>query len=220
MNEQTVQASFADDHDRLDELLATYRRSKRVDFDRAKRAFKQFKVGLQQHILREEGALFPLFEEKTGMHDLGPTVVMRAEHRGIARHLEAIHEKVRVHDVETDQEEEALVVSLSMKVVARVYSSMCLLELGRIRRAEGRGGPAIFTSTPYEFQPHACVPRETSPFTSRGRHKEKQMESGCSTTQTSRLPIRCHGRVPGRTVVSRPDLRTGPSVRQDSWCWR
>jgi regulator of cell morphogenesis and NO signaling len=113
MNDQTVQASFADDHDRLDELLATYRRSKRVDFDRAKRAFKQFKVGLQQHILREEGVLFPLFEEKTGMRDNGPTVVMRAEHRGIARRLEAIHDKVRVHDVDTDQEEEALVEILS-----------------------------------------------------------------------------------------------------------
>jgi iron-sulfur cluster repair protein YtfE (RIC family) len=113
MNEQMVQLSFADDHDRLDQLLATYRRSKRVDFDRAKQAFKEFKVGLQRHILWEERILFPAFEEKTGMHGHGPTVVMRAEHREIARCLEAIHDKVRVRDLETDREEEALVEILS-----------------------------------------------------------------------------------------------------------
>jgi iron-sulfur cluster repair protein YtfE (RIC family) len=114
MNEQTVQSSFADDHDRLDQLLVTFRQSKRVDFDRAKQAFQQFRVGLRQHILREEGILFPLFEEKTGMHDHGPTVVMRAEHREIARRLETVHDKVRARDLESDQEEDALVVSLSM----------------------------------------------------------------------------------------------------------
>ncbi len=114
MNQQTIQSSFADDHDRLDQLLATYRQWKRVDFDRAKPAFQQFNVGLQRHILWEEGILFPLFEEKTGMHNHGPTVVMRAEHREIARRLEAVHDKVRVRDVDSDREEEALVVSLSM----------------------------------------------------------------------------------------------------------
>ncbi len=113
MSEQMVQSFFADDHERLDQLLATYGRLKRVDFDRAKEAFRQFKVGLQQHILREEGVLFPLFEEKTGMRDHGPTVVMRAEHRQIARRLEAIDGKVRRRDVESDQEEEALVEILS-----------------------------------------------------------------------------------------------------------
>jgi regulator of cell morphogenesis and NO signaling len=113
MNACDVQSSFADDHDRLDQLLATYRRLKRVDFDRAKPAFKQFKVGLQRHILWEERILFPLFEEKTGMHDHGPTVVMRAEHREIARRLEAMHHKVRAHDVESDREEDALVEILS-----------------------------------------------------------------------------------------------------------
>lgn len=114
MNDQMIQTSFADDHDRLDQLLATYRRLKRFDFDRAKLAFKEFKVGLEQHILREERVLFPLFEEKTGMRQHGPTAVMRAEHRQIARRLEAIHDKVRERDVETDQEEDALVGILAV----------------------------------------------------------------------------------------------------------
>jgi iron-sulfur cluster repair protein YtfE (RIC family) len=108
-----VQSSFGDDHDRLDQLLATYRQLKRVDFDRAKPTFKQFKAGLQQHILREERILFPLFEDKTGMHDHGPTVVMRAEHREIARRLQAIDDKVRSRDVESDPEEDALVEILA-----------------------------------------------------------------------------------------------------------
>lgn len=113
MNDQLVQSSFGDDHDRLDQLLATYRESKRVDFDRAKQAFEQFKAGLQRHILWEENLLFPLFEGKTGMRDHGPTVVMRAEHRQIARRLEAIHDKVRARDVGSDEDEGALVEVLT-----------------------------------------------------------------------------------------------------------
>lgn len=113
MNAQTIRSSFADDHERLDQLLATYHASKRVDFDRAKSAFEELEAGLRRHILWEERVLFPLFEEKTGMYDRGPTVVMRAEHREIVRRLEAIHDKVRAGDVETDREEDALVEILA-----------------------------------------------------------------------------------------------------------
>jgi iron-sulfur cluster repair protein YtfE (RIC family) len=112
MNVQTVQAAFAHDHDRLDELLETYRQLKRVDFVRAKQAFREFKFGLQRHIIEEETVLFPLFEEKTGIRDQGPTVVMRAEHREIGRRLEALHDKVRRQDVASDQEEQSLLQAL------------------------------------------------------------------------------------------------------------
>jgi iron-sulfur cluster repair protein YtfE (RIC family) len=108
MNEATVQGRFAQDHDRLDRLLEEYRRLKRVDFARAKEAFKEFKTGLQRHILWEEGILFPLFEEKTGLRDRGPTVVMRAEHQEVGRCLEALHDKVRRQDVDSDAEEQDL----------------------------------------------------------------------------------------------------------------
>jgi iron-sulfur cluster repair protein YtfE (RIC family) len=112
MNEATVQGRFAQDHDRLDRLLETYRRLKRIDFARAKGAFKEFKTGLQRHILWEEGILFPLFEEKTGLRDQGPTAVMRAEHREIGRCLEALHDKVRRQDVDSDPEEQGLMRAL------------------------------------------------------------------------------------------------------------
>jgi regulator of cell morphogenesis and NO signaling len=112
MNELTVKASLADDHDRLDHLLESYRQLKRVDFARAKQAFREFKFGLQRHILQEENVLFPLFEEKTGMRDHGPTLVMRAEHREIGKRLEALHAWVRAGDVDSDREEASLVEAL------------------------------------------------------------------------------------------------------------
>jgi iron-sulfur cluster repair protein YtfE (RIC family) len=112
MNELTVQAPFTDDHDRLDHLLDTYRRLKRTDFPRAKEAFREFKFGLQRHIIWEESILFPLFEDKTGIRDGGPTAAMRAEHREIGRCLEALHDKVRAHDLESDREEQVLFETL------------------------------------------------------------------------------------------------------------
>jgi regulator of cell morphogenesis and NO signaling len=114
MSETTVQTSLAHDHDRLDQLLETYRQLKRVDFARAKQAFREFKFGLQRHIISEEAIFFPLFEDKTGMRDHGPTAVMRAEHREIGRCLEALHDKVRRQDVNSEREEEELLQALSV----------------------------------------------------------------------------------------------------------
>lgn len=112
MSASPVQTSLAHDHDRLDQLLDAYRRLKHVDFARAKQAFREFKIGLQRHIIAEEEIFFPLFEDKTGMRDRGPTIVMRAEHREIGRCLEALHDKVRRHDLDSDREEEELFQTL------------------------------------------------------------------------------------------------------------
>ena len=78
MNEhKPVSEFFGQDHDRLDELFKTFQKFKRSDFAKAKEAFKEFKFGLQRHIVWEEDILFPLWEEKTGVSDGGPTFVMR-----------------------------------------------------------------------------------------------------------------------------------------------
>jgi len=109
MSEQkTISAFYEQDHDRLDELFKTFQKMKRSDFDKAKKAFKEFKFGLQRHIVWEEEVLFPLWEEKTGMSEGGPTFVMRAEHRQIGQQLEAIHGKVADQNPDSDQEEQAL----------------------------------------------------------------------------------------------------------------
>jgi regulator of cell morphogenesis and NO signaling len=113
MSEQTVTVFYEKDHDRLDELFKTFQTSKRVDFAKAKEAFKEFKVGLQRHIVWEEELLFPVWEEKTGMIEDGPTPVMRFEHSQIKQLLDAIHEKVEGQNLDTDQDEHALVNLLS-----------------------------------------------------------------------------------------------------------
>lgn len=111
--QQTVTAFYEKDHDRLDELFKTFQTSKRSDFAKAKEVFKEFKVGLQRHIVWEEELLFPMWEEKTGMIEDGPTPVMRFEHEQIKQLLEAIHRKVEEQNLDTDQNEQALFNLLS-----------------------------------------------------------------------------------------------------------
>ena len=40
-----------------------------------------FDAKVRRHLAMEEEVLFPAFEEATGMHGAGPTVVMRMEHQ-------------------------------------------------------------------------------------------------------------------------------------------
>ncbi len=109
MSEQkTITAFYEQDHDRLDKLFKTFQRLKRSDFSKAKEAFMEFKYGLQRHIVWEEDVLFPLWEKETGITEGGATSVMRAEHRQIGPHLEAIHRKVADQSLDSDQEEQAL----------------------------------------------------------------------------------------------------------------
>jgi iron-sulfur cluster repair protein YtfE (RIC family) len=114
MTEAGIRSTFADDHDRLDGLFESFRQAKKTDFARATQFFKEFKIGLQRHIVWEEQILFPLFEQKTGMVHSGPTEVMRQEHRQIAAHLEAVHDKVRKQDPNSDNEEWALLAALAV----------------------------------------------------------------------------------------------------------
>mgnify|MGYP001355728127 FL=1 len=105
---KTITAFYEQDHDRLDELFKTFQQMKWSDFLKAKEAFKEFKYGLQRHIVWEEDILFPLWEKETGITEGGATSVMRTEHRQIGQHLEAIHQKVIDQNPDSDQEEQAL----------------------------------------------------------------------------------------------------------------
>jgi len=128
MSEQnTISAYYEQDHDRLDELFKTFQQLKRSDAAKAKEAFEAFKVGLQRHIVWEEELLFPLWEEKTGMSEGGPTFVMRKEHRLIGQQLEAIHDKVAEQNPDSDQEEQVLLGLLgahNMKEERVLYPSI------------------------------------------------------------------------------------------------
>ena len=143
MSEQkTVSTFFEQDHDRLDELFKTFQQLKRSDFPKAKEAFKEFKFGLQRHIVWEEDVLFPLWEKKTGMSESGPTPVMRNEHRQIGQQLEAIHDKVSEQNPDSDKEEQALLDLLgshNRKEELRLYPA-----IDQVAGTEGQ--EAIFQS--------------------------------------------------------------------------
>ncbi|MDP2653167.1 MAG: hemerythrin domain-containing protein [Candidatus Omnitrophota bacterium] len=103
-----VSVFYTHDHDQLDGFFKEFQASKHLDYPMAKGFFKQFKFGLQRHILWEEEILFPCFENKTGLVDSGPTWVMREEHRQIEAVLELLHQKVRRADPASDEEESLL----------------------------------------------------------------------------------------------------------------
>jgi len=112
MQQQPISTYYETDHDRLDELFRNFQQFKHSDYRKAGEFFKEFKLGLQRHIAWEEEILFPVFEEKTGLKNGGPTHVMRLEHRQIKSHLEAIHEKVKQNDPGSDSEEQLLLQTL------------------------------------------------------------------------------------------------------------
>ncbi|MEW6544659.1 MAG: hemerythrin domain-containing protein [Nitrospirota bacterium] len=112
MEPTTVTRFFQQDHERLDGLLRQFHELKRSDSAKAVEAFKEFKFGLQRHIVWEEELLFPRWEQATGITE-GPTRVMRIEHRRIGEALEMIHKKVQAGDPESDQEEQQLVALLA-----------------------------------------------------------------------------------------------------------
>jgi regulator of cell morphogenesis and NO signaling len=112
MVDTSVKTYFEKDHDRLDELFRQYLNLNQADYPKAKKCFKEFKFGLQGHIVWEEEILFPLLERKMGS-TLGPTQVMRMEHRQIHDSLESIHKKVQEQNPDSDQEEQMLLAVLS-----------------------------------------------------------------------------------------------------------
>ena len=107
ISKKPIAAYFEADHDRLDHLFQQFQKKKRLDYKEAKPYFREFIKGLRRHIVWEEEVLFPFFETKSGM-TMGPTEVMRREHRMIGAILDRIHEKVRAADPDTDREEQEL----------------------------------------------------------------------------------------------------------------
>jgi iron-sulfur cluster repair protein YtfE (RIC family) len=105
---KTVLSFMEEDHDRLDNLFKEFKNVKDTDKNKARSFFHEFKVGLQRHIVWEEEILFPLFENKTGMHDAGPTAVMRMEHRKIRDFLEKLHGHLIDGNTQTGHLEEGL----------------------------------------------------------------------------------------------------------------
>ena len=65
--ENNILEFFANDHERLDDLFRQFQELRNSDVFKAEDVFREFKQGLQRHIVWEEEILFPVFEEKTGI---------------------------------------------------------------------------------------------------------------------------------------------------------
>jgi iron-sulfur cluster repair protein YtfE (RIC family) len=123
----SVAQYFAKHHNELDDCFKSFQAQKYHNYGKAKEAFKRFKAGLERHIVWEEQLLFPLWEERAGMSDSGPTFVMRGEHRHIGQRLEALLRKVQNENPDSAVEEEALTVLLkahNMKEERVLYPSL------------------------------------------------------------------------------------------------
>lgn len=88
---RTVTEFLQTDHKRLDAIFNRFLKDvKERRWEEATKGFREFRIGLKRHIRAEEDILFPVFEEKTGMSEGGPTAVMRMEHQEIQELLDKI----------------------------------------------------------------------------------------------------------------------------------
>jgi iron-sulfur cluster repair protein YtfE (RIC family) len=108
----TILEFMSVDHDRLDNKIRMYSKEKLVDIERAQIIFLSFKNELERHIIWEEDILFPVFERKTGIKDVGPTSVMRMEHAQIKDHLQEIKRKLHTKKIQNLCKEEVALFKL------------------------------------------------------------------------------------------------------------
>ena len=99
---RTVTDFFQTDHRRLDAIFDRFKDAVRGrKFEEAASAFREFRLGLTRHIRAEEEILFPVFEDKTGMRDAGPTAVMRMDHKDIKELMDKIVNAADAKDEKT-----------------------------------------------------------------------------------------------------------------------
>jgi len=97
--DRTITEYFQTDHRRLDGIYERFQSAVHANrWDEAAADFREFSLGLKRHIRVEEEILFPVFEDKTGMHDAGPTFVMKVEHKEIQSLLDKILGSTDGHD--------------------------------------------------------------------------------------------------------------------------
>jgi iron-sulfur cluster repair protein YtfE (RIC family) len=109
----TFSQTYAHDHDRLDRLFDEYKGLKPVNREEAGARFREFRRGLERHIAWEEGLLYPLWEAKTGLRDVGPTAVMRREHEQILMLLKRMAAALDEDGVPQAEDDEGLLAILA-----------------------------------------------------------------------------------------------------------
>jgi len=93
---------FTCDHRACDSEWAEVETAADAGDDAAVRAhFERFEAHMRRHLAMEEELLFPAVEAATGMHDAGPTQVMRMEHE----HMRAVLDQMAAAMARGDREE-------------------------------------------------------------------------------------------------------------------
>ena len=93
---RTLTEALAWDHDRLQGLESRcFEALAAGDHETAQRLFRAFDHGMARHLRFEEELLFPVFEAKTGLPQVGPTAVLRAEHAEIQRLVSSLDERLQ-----------------------------------------------------------------------------------------------------------------------------
>lgn len=113
--DRTITDYLQTDHRRLDGIMESFQDALRGErWEEASSGFREFVLGLRKHIRVEEEILFPVFEEKTGMIDAGPTFVMKMEHKEINELLDRILATTASHDGKAASEAAGALISILM----------------------------------------------------------------------------------------------------------
>ena len=97
---ETIRELLTDDHRQCDDLFAVVEQAVAAgDWDKADAAFARFCAAMLNHFDIEEATLFPEFEARTGM-TMGPTQVMRSEHRQMRELLAAAEVSLGARDAD------------------------------------------------------------------------------------------------------------------------
>ncbi|MDH3354162.1 MAG: hemerythrin domain-containing protein [Chromatiales bacterium] len=91
---------MGDDHRRCDNIFATAEESvSKGDWSVAESSNTRFVDAMEHHFKMEEETLFPRFEEVSG-HTMGPTEVMRHEHKQMRQLFEQMNQAVTGQSVD------------------------------------------------------------------------------------------------------------------------
>lgn len=98
---ETITDYMSEDHVRCDDLFAAAEDSAASGrWDAGQPILDGFLYAMERHFVAEEEILFPMFEEATG-GTMGPTAMMRMEHRQMRELFSAMAQSFRLRDAES-----------------------------------------------------------------------------------------------------------------------
>lgn len=96
---QTISSFLTQDHRDCDEAFASMEQCvAKENWSESEKMFNTFVADLFHHFDMEEKIMFPVFEERTGMHNAGPTAMMRMEHEQMRNVVSQMREDINAQN--------------------------------------------------------------------------------------------------------------------------